>query len=700
MGTRPAPFVRFMGINKSNTMNKNGLWLASAWVILIILGSCAKRGTPTGGEKDTIPPVLVRAIPALETVNFDGDEIQLEFDELIEARNLKKELIITPPIKDYDFYTKKNKLYIRLKEDLLDSTTYTFNFGEAIQDLSERNKAENAVIAFSTGAYIDSFQVSGTVRQLLTQAPAEGAVVALYNVKDTLDAFTGPPMYFAKADEEGNYTIRYIKQGQYRIYAYNDVNSNLKAETNKEAYGFKADTLYLRPPRANTAFLSDSLPPIDLAAVNISLVRKNIQPLVLQSSRPNGKYYEFKFNKGIRDYTLSVNEEDVAPSTKDFVAALEVNTTDSTRYLFDNLQNAQKVIRAYNTLQQDSLRVSLTASDSTEQMIRDSVFYVQFVESRRQSEEFQTQFEVQSDAIEQTVESVIRFNKPVIKVKSDSILLSYDTLFYLPIDYKRALTWNNMLDEVRIEIPVSRQQLVDSVLFYKRQNDSVLFARQQQLARTYLDSLQQATDPEKQRALLQSLTQVLPTPSLNILRDSVTNTENNEQATRLIQAYSDTATFDEPPPVKQYDRRSIDEGLEVLNFYAASGSFMSVEQDSSQAIIQRYTFKNPEEYGTVSGTIDLPYKSYFLQLVDKDYKVVKELKDPKRYTFSMIPPDTYRLRILIDANNNDRWEDGNILLNQEPEPVLMYQDEVVFRENWEVNDVNLDSSKLFTQSSE
>ncbi len=66
-------------------MNKNGWWLAIAWVALILAGSCARRGTPTGGEKDTIPPTLIRTVPALETVNFTSDEIELEFDELIEC---------------------------------------------------------------------------------------------------------------------------------------------------------------------------------------------------------------------------------------------------------------------------------------------------------------------------------------------------------------------------------------------------------------------------------------------------------------------------------------------------------------------------------------------------------------------------------------------------------------------------------------
>ena len=680
-------------------MKKREFWLAMTWLALIVVGSCARRGIPTGGEKDTIPPRLIGVTPPLETVNFDGDEIVLEFDELIEARNLKSELIVTPPIDDYDFYIKKNALYIQLKEDLLDSTTYTFNFGQTIQDLSERNKAENAVVAFSTGSYIDSFQVSGSVRKLLTQQPVEGAIIALYNIKDTLDAFTGPPVYFAKADEEGNYTIRYIKKGEYQAYAYADANSNLKAETNKEAYGFLADPLRLGvTPNATDS--SDSSPVSALKAIDINIFRKDIQPLVLQSSRSNGKYYEIKFNKGIRNYSLRADREDVTSATKSFVEALNVNSTDSSRYLFYNLQGERKFIRVYNTLQQDSLRIILNATDSIEQAITDSVIYLQFVESRRKAEEFKTEFKAKSNAIEQGIESSIQFNKPVTSVQTDSILLGYDTLFYIPIDYKNALLWNEELDNVRIKIPVDRRQLIDSVLFYQRIKDSVSFIRQQDAANNYLDSLRRKNNVEKQRQLLKALARTYRNAALDKLLDSVNATRNDEQVVQLIQTFADTVQLSMTAPIKQYDRETVDDNLKALNFYVAPGSFISVEQDSNQAIIQRYTFKNPEKYGTVSGTVEVPYENYFLQLIDKKYQVVEELRNPKKYTFRMIPPDTYRLRILVDTDNDGRWEDGNILLNQEPEPVLIYQQEVVFRENWEVNDVDINADKLSTLSSE
>ncbi len=681
-------------------MRTRQLWPIAIFFALILSGSCARRGVPTGGEKDTIPPTLVRMVPALEAVNYRGDDIELEFNELIEARNLKKELIVTPPVEEYDFYIKKNKLSIKLKEELLDSTTYTFNFGEAIQDLSEGNKAKNAVAAFSTGNYIDSFRIQGTVRQLLTQQPVEEAVVTLYDTRDTLDAFTGSPRYFAKTDEEGTYTIRYIKPGLYRVYAYLDANSNLKIETNKEPYGFIADTLFVGVIDPEVRAQGDSVSLPNLSALDIPITRKNAQPLVLQSSRATGQYYEFKFNKGLKSYSLRTSAADASTNTKKLIDSLAFNTTDSARYLFHNFQDEQKVIRVYNSLRQDSLRTILTAVDSTEQAVRDSVFYLKFTSSRRKSEEFTTKFAVGNESIEDSIKSRVQFSKPVIKVETDSILLSYDTLYYLPIDHAAAFKWNARLDEVTITLPIDRVRLIDSVIFYQQRNDSIAREQQQQQSRLYLDSLRSANDIEDQRRLLGALVSISRDPLVQQLQDSVRALEGEEQASQLIRTTVDTLVVRPAPPIKLPDRSTIGENLKALNFYAAPGSFMSVEQDSSAAVIQRYAFRNPEKFGTVSGTVTVPYKNYFFQLLNKSYQVIQELKNPTTYSFQGIRPDTYRLRILVDSDNDGTWQDGNVLLNEEPEPVFLYPEEIIVRENWEMNDIDVNNSNLLTVSSE
>jgi len=58
-----------------------------------------------------------------------------------------------------------------------------------------------------------------------------------------------------------------------------------------------------------------------------------------------------------------------------------------------------------------------------------------------------------------------------------------------------------------------------------------------------------------------------------------------------------------------------------------------------------------------------------------------------------VPPGTYKVRLLIDSNNNGKWEPGNILTNTPPEPILYYTSdqnttELILRANWELIDID------------
>ena len=51
--------------------------------LALVIASCANRGTPSGGEKDTEPPVILKSVPENFTTNFKGNEIRIYFDEYI-----------------------------------------------------------------------------------------------------------------------------------------------------------------------------------------------------------------------------------------------------------------------------------------------------------------------------------------------------------------------------------------------------------------------------------------------------------------------------------------------------------------------------------------------------------------------------------------------------------------------------------------
>ena len=141
--------------------------LGGIFVIIWILSTthCAKRGTPTGGLKDTLPPVLVEAKPPLNTVNFDAEKVVMVFDEYMQLINLSNQLIVSPPLEksEYTIFPEgiiSKKIEIKFNKPPRDKTTYTFNFGSSILDYNEGNAYPFFSYTFSTGDYLDSLRLS------------------------------------------------------------------------------------------------------------------------------------------------------------------------------------------------------------------------------------------------------------------------------------------------------------------------------------------------------------------------------------------------------------------------------------------------------------------------------------------------------------------------------------------------------------
>jgi uncharacterized protein (DUF2141 family) len=203
------------------------------------MASCANQVTPSGGAKDESPPQPLKFSPANGSVFFTSQEIVIEFDEYFQANDVFNQLVISPPLSTTpDVKVKGKKLIIRLSETLRDSTTYTINFGESIKDIKENNVLENFTYVFSTGSYIDSMQITGSVRDVLTGKNAEKIYVVLYPAGNDTLFRTTKPYYFAKTNTAGAFQINNIKEGLYTIYAIEDQNFNFYYDLPNERIAF------------------------------------------------------------------------------------------------------------------------------------------------------------------------------------------------------------------------------------------------------------------------------------------------------------------------------------------------------------------------------------------------------------------------------------------------------------------------------
>lgn len=136
------------------------------------------------------------------------------------------------------------RVQIEFKEALLPNTTYTLNFGNSITDNNESNPLQGLTYTFSTGDYIDSLKLNGSVKDAFTLLPDKNIAVGLYETKDDSTIFKTKPAYLVRPDSSGNFTFNYLRPAEYELIAFEDVNRNLKIETN-EKVGFYSTKINL-----------------------------------------------------------------------------------------------------------------------------------------------------------------------------------------------------------------------------------------------------------------------------------------------------------------------------------------------------------------------------------------------------------------------------------------------------------------------
>ena len=556
-----------------------------SFIIIYFLTYCASITPPGGGPRDTIPPKLVRSVPENKSLNFSGNTIQLYYDEYLQIENLSKQLIITPIIQEeYEQKIRRNSIELTFPEPFQDSTTYTFNFQEAIQDITEGNVTLDNVFAFSTGDYIDSLYINGKVFDIFSNDLLEGFTVCLYLMGDTLDIFNSPPIYLTRTDKEGKYLIENIKNGLYKLYTYNDANSNLKCDMPREMFGFTADTIDLQT---------------NIDSVFLKAQYLDMREIEVQRAGPAGKYFEIKTNKNLVDYSIEPLE--------------------SSKILFHNFGEDHKTIRFYNNIHSlDSIQFKFTATDSIENVFTDTLF-LKFTESKREMEPFSyTLLPKQNAKITDQFTGTFLFSKPVMKINFDSLYFEYDSI-----------TYQYLNDSVQYELNKRRDKVTLNVdLFFSE----------------YIQSLRK-------------------TDSISV--------EPSNNTTGIRRTGSGSA------------------GRKKLIFHTGKGAFISAEMDTSISSSLEYQLLRTEDYGTIKGNVLSEHNSFTIQLLKGGKDIVMETISQKQYTFTNVEPGKYSIRVLIDNNENGKWDPGNIFENVEPEDIYFFPDEITIRSNWELTDIDL-----------
>lgn len=206
-------------------------------------------GSLVGGPKDEDPPIVMQSSPANYSLNFDKRKIEITFNEFVVLKDINQQLVVSPPMEEKPIVRLKNKsILIDLESELRENTTYTLNFGEAIADNNEGNVLLNYEFVFSTGDYLDSLSVGGSLLKAFDLSPTEESVnIMLYdNLNDSV-VFKEIPIYIGKTDKKGNFRINNLKADSFKIFALKDVNNNFLFDLPNEEIAFIEEPLIVNP---------------------------------------------------------------------------------------------------------------------------------------------------------------------------------------------------------------------------------------------------------------------------------------------------------------------------------------------------------------------------------------------------------------------------------------------------------------------
>lgn len=219
---------------------------------LLFIFGCARIASPDGGPKDELAPLMVTAIPPYESTNFSKKDIKIYFNEFIKLKDLNKQLVVSPPLKSPPLITPQGTpskfIKIKILDTLLTNTTYTFNFGNSVQDNNESNKLEKFKYVFSTGNYIDSLLFSGNVKDAFLKESEKNINILLYKIDSSYTdsiIYKKKPSYVTNTSDTTSFNFSNLQKGKYFLIALKEDNSDYLFNSKTDKIGFLLDTIHL-----------------------------------------------------------------------------------------------------------------------------------------------------------------------------------------------------------------------------------------------------------------------------------------------------------------------------------------------------------------------------------------------------------------------------------------------------------------------
>ena len=600
-----------------NRIKANTLFLPFYLLVFLLLVSCAKMGQPDGGWFDETPPKVIGASPADGAVNVNQKKINIYFDEFIKLDNPSEKVVVSPPqLEQPEIKGAGRRIQISLVDSLKANTTYTIDFSDAISDNNEGNPMGNYTYSFSTGAAIDTMEVSGHVLESENLEPVKGILVGLYADHADSAFRTKPMLRVSRTDSRGRFVIKGVAPGSYRIYALQDQDGDYKFSQKSEKIAFSHD-------------------------------------IIVPSCKP-----------------------DVRQDTT-WVDSLHIKSIDQVNYIHflpDNI-----VLRAFTEPLTDRF----------------------FLKAERQKANSFTLFFSYGDSILPQIKGLNFDAKNAFLVEAsekkdtitywlkDTALVNQDTLL-MDITYRMTDSTGVLVNKTD-----SAQEILSKEPYAKRmknmEKELAAWTKKQEKKKKKgepYDSVMEVKPLDVQLSVSSQFD-----PDQNVIFSFPTPLAKVDTAAIHLYAKHDTLWYRAPMEFlplenRKYELRGewrpdIEYSLEV-----DSAAFEDIYGLASKPIKQGFKVNSLDTYGTLLVNItslhDLPL---IVQLLDAQDKMVKETKTVNGVAeFYYLKPQKYYMRLIVDRNNNGKWDTGNYDSDQQAEDVYYYPEVIECKAKWDLTE--------------
>lgn len=654
--------LRYPGLTKEKRSQNTAQVSPSLWVLpslkgiggglslllTVIIGgvftSCARMGNPDGGWYDETPPKVLGATPADKATDVKAQKVKISFDEFVKIDNPTENVIVSPPqLQAPEIKATGKSIEVKLLDSLKANTTYTIDFSDAISDNNEGNPLGNYTYSFSTGAEIDTMEVSGYVVAAENLEPVKGILVGLYaNLADS--AFEKQPMLrVSRTDSRGHFVIKGVKRGTYRVYALQDVDGNYQFNQKSEMIAFNHELIkpsVMDDTRQDTLW-SDSLHIADIKRVgyahflpdNITLCAFHevlTSRYLLSVTRNEANHFAVNFSYG----------NPKLPQIK----GLNFNAHDA----FIAIPNAKRDtidywLRDTALVNQDTLHMEMTylMTDSAGQLVS------------------------QTDTLEV-------LSKQPYERRMKQLKATYEK-------------WQKQQEKLKKKGEPYQTEMPRPTLAIRMQNTNEI-------------------DPEK-RLQLQFETPIstIDTTKVHLYTkvDSLWYRANYQ----LLPAARRNAEghFVRPDSLKygmNYEISADWKPGQDYSFETDSTAFTDIYGAVTPKYKQGFKVKSDDEFGSLVITLTgLDGQPCIVQLLDRNDKVIKEVAaEHQQAEFYYLKPETYYLRLFVDSNHNGIWDTGDYAKDRQPEAVYYYPGKIECKAKWDLTESwNPTSTPLYQQ---